>query len=82
MPKDLFSQVFLHQKVGLRIVTELEGMAANNAEAVLFIKPLRARVEFPNTEPHRVSAVLFSPFKARIHQRLADAFAKVFLLRV
>ena len=57
-------------------------MAADDAEAILLVKPLRTRIVFPDTEPHHIAAVVFGTFEACLHQRLADAFAEKFLLRI
>ena len=38
-------------------------MAADNAEAVLFVEPLCSRVKFPNAEPHYVASVFSGPIE-------------------
>ncbi len=75
-------QLFLHQKVGLRVGPELKSMAADDAEAVLFVEALSTRVEFPNPEPHHIAAVSSRSFETGVHEILANALAEVLLVGV
>lgn len=70
----------LHQQIGLRVVSELEDVAADLAETVLFVKPLRTRIILPDAEPHNVVGIFDRKLKAGVHQILPDAFANVLLM--
>ena len=65
---DELIKVFLHQKIGLRIRTELENMSADFVKTVSFIKRLRPRIKFPNAEPHYIAMVLPRDFETFVHQ--------------
>src|SRR4029078_2056996 len=76
------SKPLLHEQVGLQIRTEVKGVFADKYKSVLFVKSLSTRIVFPYTKPHYVAAGFESLRKARVHQGLANALAKIFLVRV
>lgn len=75
-------QLFLHEKVGLRVGAELKSVFADNAEAVSFVETLSTRVVFPDAKPHHIAALIAGMVKTNFHQPLANALAEVLLMGV